>query len=152
MKVESDAAISFFPEFEKLYSIIANEIVDLTDEQLDYISDNWEWAGWSIRNQISHMASLIPRWLVLRWGSTIFPLEDHGIANIEELTQSKSDRRLDDDIYWEINELSCLLNQLLTKFSPSILINPALHMNSILFSFNILFRFSSKCSLLSKSL
>ena len=34
-------AINFFPEFETLYSIIANEIVDLTDEQLDYTSDNW---------------------------------------------------------------------------------------------------------------
>ena len=73
MNDKINPAINFFPEFETLYSIIANEIVDLTDEQLDYISDNWEWAGWSIRNQISHMASLIPRWLVLRWGSTIFP-------------------------------------------------------------------------------
>ena len=111
MNDRSDAAINFFPEFETLYGLIANEIGTLSDEQLDYTSDNWEWAGWSIRNQMSHMALLIPVWLVLRWGSTIFPLEDHGITNIKKITQSKSDRRLDDDIYWEINELSCLLNQ-----------------------------------------
>ena len=43
MNDKINAAINFFPEFETLYSIIANEIVDLTDEQLDYTSDNWEW-------------------------------------------------------------------------------------------------------------
>ena len=111
MNDRSDAAINFFPEFETLYGLIANEIGALSDEQLDYTSDNWEWAGWSIRNQMSHMALLIPVWLVLRWGSTIFPLEDHGITNIKKITQSKSDRRLDDDIYWEIDDLSRLLKQ-----------------------------------------
>ena len=111
MNDRSDAAINFFPEFETLYGLIANEIGTLSDEQLDYTSDNWEWAGWSIRNQMSHMALLIPVWLVLRWGSTIFPLEDHGITNIKKITQSKSDRRLDDDIYWEIDDLSRLLKQ-----------------------------------------
>tara|TARA_Y100000590_G_scaffold327866_1_gene372227 strand:+ start:324 stop:968 length:645 start_codon:yes stop_codon:yes gene_type:complete len=111
MTDKSDPAINFFLEFETLYSIIASEITDLTDEQLDYTSDNWEWAGWSIRNQISHMSLLILRWLISRWGSTIFPLGDHGVANIEKLSQSKSDGRLDDDIYWEINELSNLLEQ-----------------------------------------
>ena len=49
MNDKINAAINFFPEFETLYSIIANEIIDLTDEQLDYTSDNWEWAGWSIQ-------------------------------------------------------------------------------------------------------
>ena len=111
MTDRSDAAINFFPEFETLYGLIANEIGTLSDEQLDYTSNNWEWAGWSIRNQMSHMALLIPVWLVLRWGSTIFPLEDHGITNIKKITQSKSDRRLDDDIYWEIDDLSRLLKQ-----------------------------------------
>ena len=111
MTDRSDAAINFFPEFETLYGLIANEIGTLSDEQLDYTSDNWEWAGWSIRNQMSHMALLIPVWLVLRWGSTIFPLEDHEITNIKKITQSKSDRRLDDDIYWEIDDLSRLLKQ-----------------------------------------
>ena len=111
MNDRSDAAINFFPEFETLYGLIANEIGTLSDEQLDYTSDNWEWAGWSIRNQMSHMALLIPVWLVLRWGSTIFPLEDHEITNIKKITQSKSDRRLDDDIYWEIDDLSRLLKQ-----------------------------------------
>ena len=111
MNDRSDAAINFFPEFETLYGLIANEIGALSDEQLDYTSDNWEWAGWSIRNQMSHMALLIPVWLVLRWGSTIFPLKDHEITNIRKITQSKSDRRLDDDIYWEIDDLSRLLKQ-----------------------------------------
>ena len=53
MNDRSDAAINFFPEFETLYGLIANEIGTLSDEQLDYTSDNWEWAGWSIRNQMA---------------------------------------------------------------------------------------------------
>jgi hypothetical protein len=57
------------------------------------------------------MASLIPRWLVLRWGSTLFPLGDHGVENIEEISQSKSDRRLDDEVYWEIGDISLMLKK-----------------------------------------
>ncbi len=111
MKDKSRPAITFFPEFETLYNMISNEIADLTEEELDYISEDWAWASWSIRNQISHMASLIPRWLVSRWGPTIFPLGDHGLENIEEISFSKSDRRLNDDIFWEIDDLAFMLKK-----------------------------------------
>ncbi len=104
-------AITYFPEFETLFMLIENEIDGLSEEQLDYTSDVWKWAGWSIRNQVSHMASLIPRWLVLRWGSTLFPSGDHGVENIKEISQSKSDRRLDDEVYWEIDDISLMLKK-----------------------------------------
>ena len=55
MKDKSRPAITFFPEFETLYNMISNEIAGLTEEELDYISEDWAWASWSIRNQISHM-------------------------------------------------------------------------------------------------
>ncbi|PZC43326.1 MAG: hypothetical protein DK303_000569 [Chloroflexi bacterium] len=107
----TNGAITCFTGFETLYGLIQSELEGLTEEQLDYTSQDWEWARWSIRNQVSHMASLIPRWLVLRWGSILFPLEDHGVKNIEEISQSKSDRRLDDGIYWEINDISLMLKK-----------------------------------------
>ena len=109
----TDGAITCFSGFETLYDLIQSELEGLTEEQLDYTSQDWEWAGWSIRNQVSHMASLIPRWLVLRWGSTLFPLGDHGVENIEEISQSKSDRRLDDEVYWEIDDISLMLKKFL---------------------------------------
>lgn len=113
MENTTNGAITYFSGFETLYDLIQSELEGLTEEQLDYTSQDWEWAGWSIRNQVSHMASLIPRWLVLRWGSTLFPLGDHGVENIEEISQSKSDRRLDDEVYWEIDDISLMLKKFL---------------------------------------
>ena len=90
-----------FPEFDELYCLILSEITGLSEKNLDYQSNKWEWAEWSIRNQLSHMASLIPRWLISRWGHILFPNGDHGFENLEEITNSPSDRRLDNSIYWD---------------------------------------------------
>ena len=67
--------IELFPEFNTLYDLLAPEVQGLTDEQLDWTSDEYDWAEWSIRNQISHMSSLIYRWLISRWGDVLFPDE-----------------------------------------------------------------------------
>ncbi len=61
---------ALFPEYESLYDLIASEVACLSDEELDFESARWEWAAWSIRRQLSHMSSLIYRWLILRWGAT----------------------------------------------------------------------------------
>ena len=90
---------SLFPEYDKLYDLIAAEVHGLTDEQLDWRSDQWEWADWSIRTQVSHMASLLYRWLVIRWGETLFPDGSHGLDDVDGIANSPSDRRLDDDTY-----------------------------------------------------
>ena len=90
---------SLFPEYDTLYDLIASEVQGLTDEQLDWRSDQWEWADWSIRTQVSHMASLLYRWLAVRWGETLFPDGGHGVDDIDGIGRSTSDRRLDDDKY-----------------------------------------------------
>jgi len=91
-----------FPEYDGLYHLIAREVTGLTDTQLDFRSDQWAWADWSIRRQLSHMASLIYGWIVVRWGETLFPTGDHGVENVQGLTASGFDRRLDDRRYWEL--------------------------------------------------
>jgi len=91
-----------FPEYEALYDLIAREVTGLTDTQLDFKSDQWVWADWSIRRQLSHMASLIYSWLVMRWGATLFPTGDHGVEDVQGRTASGFDRRLDDRRYWEL--------------------------------------------------
>ena len=95
-RIPDDApASALFPEFETLYDLIAAEVEGLTDEQLDWTSDKWEWAHWSIRRQTSHMASLLFRWLVVRWVDTVYPDGDHGVENVESLAVSANDRALD---------------------------------------------------------
>ncbi len=99
---DDSPASALFPEFDTLYDLIANEAEGLTDEQLDWTSEEYAWAEWSIRNQLSHMASLTYRWLILRCGDTLFPDGDHGIEEVQSIADSPSDRRLDDDKYWEL--------------------------------------------------
>ena len=91
-----------FPEYAELYDLIAREVTGLTDAQLDFRSDQWAWADWSIRRQLSHMASLIYGWIIVRLGQTLFPDGNHGIENIQSLTASGFDRRLDDRRYWDL--------------------------------------------------
>ena len=94
-----------FTEFVSLPDLVKSEVSNLSDTQLNYTSNKWKWSEWSIRNQLSHMASLIPRWLVVRWGHDLFPDGEHGIENLASITNSPSDRRLDDELYWELKDI-----------------------------------------------
>ena len=91
-----------FSGFDVLYDLIKNEVAGLRDKNLDFTSDNWEWSHWSIRMQLSHMASLIPRWIIVRLGHILYPDNDHGYTEINPIASSNYDRRLDDEKYWEI--------------------------------------------------
>ena len=99
---ENAPGTDLFPEYATLYDLIAPEVEGLSDEQLDFSSDQWEWSKWSIRTQLSHMASLLYRWMLLRWGDTLFPDGEHGVEDVKGLAQSASDRRMDDSRYWEL--------------------------------------------------
>jgi len=100
---------TLFPEYATLYDLIAAEVEGLSDAQLDFESDQWGWSAWSVRRQLSHMASLVYRWMLLRWGDTLFPGGDHGVDDIEGVAQSTYDRRMDEGRYWE---LAAILTQL----------------------------------------
>ena len=93
---------ALFPEFDTLYELIANEVEGLTDEQLDWTSEEYGWSEWSIRMQLSHMASLIYRWLILRWGDVTFPHGEHGVQDVNGLAASPYDRRMDETKYYEL--------------------------------------------------
>ena len=99
---DTSPAATLFPEFDTLYDLIANEVDGLTDSQLDWTSDDYAWAEWSIRVQLSHMASLIYRWLLIRWGDVIYPNSDHGVDDVEGLGMSPFDRRMDDTKYYDL--------------------------------------------------
>ncbi len=98
-----DATIGseMFPEYDGLFELIGSEMAGLTDAQMDFDSDRWGWSRWSIRRQISHMASLIYRWLLIRWVDDLFPEGGHGIKDVQGLAQSAFDRRMDETRYFE---------------------------------------------------
>ena len=97
-----------FPEYATLYHLIAPEVQGLTEEQLDFQSDRWEWSKWSIRTQLSHMAALIYRWLAVRWGETLFPQGEHGVEDLSVI-QDAANRDLDSERRLEIDNIMARL-------------------------------------------
>ena len=104
-------ATDLFPQFnDQLYQMISFEVQDLTDAQLDFESDRWEWSKWSIRRQLSHMATGDFRWFWTRWGEELFP-EGANSREIEALLDSPYDRRLDESKYWILNDILGILRK-----------------------------------------
>ena len=102
---------ALFPEFDTLYDLIAREVEGLTEEQLDWASNQYGWAEWSIRVQLSHMASLIYRWMILRWGDVTFPDGDHGVEDVDGVAASPYDRRMDDTKYRDLPVILAKLHE-----------------------------------------
>ena len=105
-------ATSLFPQFKsRIYSMITAEVDGLTEEQLDFESDRWEWSKWSIRRNVSHVASGDFRWLLVRWGEVLFP---DGLPDLDDLDgaiASPYDRRLDERKYWKLEDILSKLRQ-----------------------------------------
>jgi hypothetical protein len=99
-------ATALFPQYEsELYQMMAGEVEGLTDEQLDFESDRWEWSKWSIRRNLSHLASGDFRWLVVRWGDQLFPGGPPDIEDLDSIVNSPFDRRLDETRYWAVADI-----------------------------------------------
>ena len=96
---------ALFPQFSGIHALFATETSGLTDTQLDFDSSRWEWSGWSIRRNLSHVASLHFRWLLTRWA-------EHDLAagisipdDVDAATRSPDDRRLDESKYWRLDDI-----------------------------------------------
>lgn len=61
------------PRFARIHGLVAAEAQGLTPAQMDWTSARWEWSRWSIRRQLSHMASCGYGWLCTRWGGELYP-------------------------------------------------------------------------------
>ena len=102
---------SLLPGFWDVGASIHDEIKDLTEEQLNWTSDRFEWAAWSISRQTSHMASMLYRWMLLRWGDQLFP-EGPGLddSQITALAASDTDRALDENLFKSIDDITHALD------------------------------------------
>ena len=118
---EYTPAIDLFPQFaDELFQMVSAELAGLTDEQLDFESDRWGWSQWSIRRNLSHMASGDFRWFWQRWRQELFPAGLPSGDEIDRLLDSPHDRRLDENLYWELDVLLAKLRQAL-DFAWSVL-------------------------------
>ena len=101
-----------FPQFQnEIYDMYAEELEGLTDEQLDFRSDQWGWSEWSIRYNVSHVASGDFRWLLQRWGENLFT---EGLPEIEDwdgIIESPYDRRLDETKYRELDSIMAVFRK-----------------------------------------
>ena len=105
-----------FPQFGTLHDLVAPEVEGLTDEQLDWDSEQWEWARWSIRRQVSHMASFIPGWLLRQWGSRLFPDGFEELDDLQELVPEPAEgivRWLDETEYHDMDDILVRLDKAL---------------------------------------
>ena len=103
---DDTAATALFPQFEyEIYRMISTDVQGLTNRQLDFDSERWEWSRWSIRRNLSHIASGDFRWLLLRWGQQLFPQGLPDVGDLDSLASSPYDRRLDEDKYWDLDAI-----------------------------------------------
>ena len=98
--------IELFPQFrQEIYDMYRQELAGLTDEQLDFTSDRWGLSEWSIRFNLSHVASGDFRWLLQRWGENLFTDGLPEIDDWEGIIDSPYDRRLDETKYWDVDSI-----------------------------------------------
>ena len=110
-----------FPQFQQeIYDMYRQELAGLTDEQLDFESDQWGWSEWSIRRNLSHVASGDFRWLLQRWGENLFTDGLPEIDDWEGIIESPFDRRLDETKYWDVDSIFAVLRKSL-DFACSVL-------------------------------
>ena len=99
-------ATALFPTCGQTANLVRAEVLGLSDEQLDWVSDRWKWSEWSIRQHVSHMASLIYTWIFGRWGAQLFP-EGAGLAgpDYEVLLSLEHGPHLDDRLFQEMPDI-----------------------------------------------
>ena len=101
---------ALFPQFEsQMYRMVAAEVSGLTDQQLDWESDRWEWSKWSIRHQVSHMPSFVFSWLLRQWADQLFPGGTDKLGELGEYAPSPEGQWLDES---KFRELPSLLGEL----------------------------------------
>jgi len=106
---EGAAAI---PDFGKLRLWLNQELKDLTEAQLDYSAESPNWARWSIRRQVSHMANSVILWLVGRWADILWKdrTPDPEFLEISK-AEHGHDRMLDPEKYRDIKSLTQILQR-----------------------------------------
>lgn len=109
--MNSDPDVVVWPDYQQFYGWLRQETAGLSDAHLDFDSQDpaQEWMWWSIRRQVSHIACLALVFPYRRCHAFLWPdgnipapirWEDH-----VPMAASRFDRRLDPDLYWDLETL-----------------------------------------------
>lgn len=105
-------AATLFPQFEsKLYEMVSSEVEGLTDEQLDWDSDRWEWSKWNARRHVIHIANFIPNWLLTRWGEQLFTGGLSQLGELAEYPNPLNSGWLDETQHWDLPSILAKVDQ-----------------------------------------
>ena len=104
---ESEGAIStLISSYDTLYDLVEQEMKGLTDGQLDWRSDKWEWSKWSIRRNLSHIANTFFKVIILHYGDQLWPKGDApNISDLAAIAPSLEHRYLDEQKYWKLGDI-----------------------------------------------
>lgn len=92
------------PGFREYLGWVREEVEGPTDAQLDWEDPSQEWAQWSIRRQVSHVALACLFWMVRQWGKELFP-KNPPPPPVDFSKAAVYDRRLDEERYWRMEDI-----------------------------------------------
>lgn len=72
MQERENPARVLFRDFPQVVDLYAEETRGLPEDVLRKTRAEKSWGAWSIQDQVSHVASLPYRWLLIRWGKILF--------------------------------------------------------------------------------
>ena len=102
MRDRENSARALFPEFPQVIELYRQETDGLPQEVLRRTREEKSWGLWSIRDQVSHVASLPYRWLLIRWGAILF---GDALPRDEALFDRFDGRMMKDEYYPQIQDL-----------------------------------------------
>ncbi len=102
MQLRGNAARTLFPEILQVADLYEVETNDLSEETLRRTREEKSWGLWSIQDQVSHVASLPYRWLLIRWGAILF---GDTLPRDESLLKRFDGRMMKDKYYPKVQDL-----------------------------------------------
>ena len=102
MQMRGNAARALFPKIPQVADLYGIETDGLSEEALRRTREEKSWGLWSIRDQVSHVASLPYRWLLVRWGAILF---GDALPRDEALLERFDGRMMKEAYYPQIQDL-----------------------------------------------
>jgi hypothetical protein len=98
---------SLFPDYARIAGMYEREVEGLSGERLDAEQPEKSWGKWSIRKQVSHIASVHYRHFLGNWGETLF---GGNLPRDRSLIDTGgADRSLDPALFYEMPVLLAAL-------------------------------------------
>lgn len=96
-----------YPDFARIAGMYEVEVEGINDEQYDAVRPEKSWGAWSIRKQVSHIASVHYRHFLGNWGEALFG--DNLPRDRSLIDTGGADRSLDPERFHEMPELIAAL-------------------------------------------